>query len=568
MRSFLLLLLLLAGASSWANDALVLISPENAGPAVDERAIVHGEWILWPAATDGNRLLSLLSGLDWQGTGHELEFTAGPGGSLSTDFKGLSATGYFTARARIVDRPTVALESHGQSAGPLAMLLSLDGHSPAPEIVPLGGKWPSDALVVAQANTWDQVAEIVQRARGRVLVIEYPPPAGKRWSQAWLQGANWPRGLATWSAFDVPGLIPASEVGNLLLHPDTFDWRPNDTANRGGANRWIAFVSYASPLTLSILGFSSIFFAGCAVYLISKEDHARVAGTVLKYLLLLPATVIMAGSLTRQLGYDGVILWLAGTYGVLVFASLVLGGIFRQAFPRAHPLLGISLVGFMATVASSPLWSMYSNVLNPNVLPIAPEAAGAVVGYLTAICAFSRGAGSAAWMARGLAVLTLAWGVAVPTWWVSGQWPFALLPLVALIAGEGWFRLWMLPVFAAAPALNTGALRHGFVWAPGNLYSNLSQLGGINLARDAEFFTSFGFVSAALIVGALALFVEKYFFHEIRRTLIRDSRVKGLFFASYACGAMGILQPLMLYPALVCFVGGLFVLLSDAARAA
>ncbi|HTQ11951.1 MAG TPA: hypothetical protein VMI31_17955, partial [Fimbriimonadaceae bacterium] len=228
----------------------------------------------------------------------------------------------------------------------------------------------------------------------------------------------------------------------------------------------------------------------------------------------------------------------------------------------------VGIAGFAATAASQPVWSLYSNVFGVNPLPLSPEAVGALTGYLVMICAFGRGNRIARWIGPAAAILLFAWGVALNPWWVSSQWPFVALPLVALICSEGIFRLWLLPFLAALPLADGRAIHHGFVWAPGNLYPSYSQLGAVNLARHAEFFASHGFLATFFIGGGIAIFVERYLFHEIRRTLLRDSRTKALFFASYACAAIGLLQPLALYVALLCFVGGTLVVLSDTALAA
>ncbi|MFI5387457.1 MAG: hypothetical protein ACHQ50_15220 [Fimbriimonadales bacterium] len=554
---------------SLATDALILISPDRAGPVVDENSYVHGEWILWPPADrplGENRLLSLLTGIDWAGTGNELVFTYQNGRYLSTGFKDLAKRGYFQARDRIVQVPSAAIGPTGGFASSSVVLLALDGRSP--QVVPLTSNqdW-SNGVVIAEAESWDRVAAIAAKASGRVLVAEYPPPPGQRWSRYWLRGSGWRNALPDWSPYKVPGLIPASQAGNLLLNPNQFTWVENDSANWGGANRWLSFYAHTAPLVFAILGFFVVFFAGCTVYLISREEHARFGGTAVKYLTLIPATVLFAGHLTRVLGFSGTAIWYLFAFLSLVFVSQTLGAVCRRLFPGAHGMLGIAITGFAITAASAPLWSLYSNVLGPNQLPLSPEAVGSLVAYLTGICAFARGGGSALWLARLVAAGTLVWGVTQNPWWISGQWPFVALPIVCWLAGSRLFRLWMLPMLALLPLADGKVIRGGFVWAPGNLFPAFSQANAVNLARHAEFLVSFSFLCTAVLGCAMAVFVERYFFHEIRRTLLRDSRTKALFFASYACGAMGLFQPLMLYPALTCFLGGAFVLLGDTASA-
>ncbi|HVT13683.1 MAG TPA: hypothetical protein VHE55_15570 [Fimbriimonadaceae bacterium] len=565
MKPLLAVLLLLLTCAAGATDALILISPDAAGPV----SAKYGEWTLWPAEDEpggGNRMLSLLTGIDWAGGSNALVFAYKDGRYLSSSLTKLQSMGYFAARDRIVQGASFAVGRRDGFASPISLLLALDGRSPQVIPLTLRDPWPP-GVALAQVDSWDTVAAIVHKAGGRVLVVEYPPLAGERWSRYWLRGEGWGNRLPVWRPWDVPGLIPASQTGALLLHPNRFGWIENDSGNWGGASLWLAYVNYSAPLTLAILGFLAAFFAGCTIYLVSIEERARFASAVLKYLTLLPATILIAGRLTAILGPSDFPLLTFFSFLSLMFGSQILGGIVRKVFPETHEMFAVMTVGFLATLASAPLWSMYSNVLGPNPLPLSPEAAGALFGYLVGVCAFGRGSSTARWIGRISAILCLGWGIAINPWWVANQWPFALLPLVALLIGERLFRLWMLPFFAALPLADGRLIRYGFVWAPGNLFHSYSQSGGVNLARHAEFFVSHGFLGTLIIAGGLAIFVERYLFHEMRRTLLRDSRTKALFQASMACGAMGLFQPLLLYVALLCFVGGTFVLLTDTARA-
>jgi len=548
-----------------ATDALVFVTPEVAGPTSSN----YGYWVLWPPGNEpdgANRILSVLTGMDWEGTGADLVFGLHEGHYLSAASAQLRARGYFMARSMVLQEPSAAIGTAGGFGSPIPLFLALDGRSPEATPLSMRDHWPS-GVVFAAAESWERVAAIAAKAGGRVLVLEYPPPAGRRWSRYWLRGVGWGDHQPMWNSWKVPGLIPASQTGNLLIHPYRFKWVPNDSGNWGGAGIWLSFVSYASPLTFAILGFVVAFFVGCAVYLISIEERPRFAGTTLKYLLLIPAAILFAGDLNRLLGAEWAWVWLVLALFSLVFASQIVGAFSARALRGVHPAFAIAIVGFASTAASQPLWSMYSNLFGLNTLPLSPEAAAALLGYLVAICAFGRGNKYAQWIGPFLAGLTLAWGIVVNPWWVSGQWPFVALPFAAVVASEGLFRLWLLPFFAALPLADGRLIHHGFVWAPGNLYPSFGQSGAVNLARDAEFLVSHGFLATLLIGGGIAIFVERYLFHEIRRTMLRDSRDKPLFFASFLCVAMGLFQPLMLYPALMCFVGGAFVVLSDTAQA-
>jgi hypothetical protein len=403
---------------------------------------------------------------------------------------------------------------------------------------------------------------VARRAGGKALVVEYPPPPGRRWSHYWLRGRDWPRLLPTLSSVGVPGLVPAREAGNLLLRPDRFVWREDDTGNWGGANRWLVFLGYVTPLTISIAAFVAAIFAGFACYLVSTEERAPFAAFVLRCLILAPAAFLLSGNVTRVAGQGGYLLWLLCSFLGLVLVAGAAGPLVRKIVPHSQPLLPVFLVGLAATLFSPPLWTIYSNVLGLNPQPVSPEAAGAVFGYLVGVLAFGRGS----WLMRGVGLAVFGFGFLQPAWWVNGIWPFAILPLVALIVGEGYFRRWMLAALAVIPLADLRLAQHGFVWAPGDLFPNAASREAVNLARYLEFLLSpivFGSLALALVVG---MFSERYLFHELRRTLLRDSRMRALFQAAAACGAMALLQPLLLYPAFMCLVGGFFALLSDTAR--
>jgi hypothetical protein len=559
------LIAFLSSALSWATDALILISPDAAGPSSSE----HGQWILWPPNEHtgaSNRPLSLLTGLDWAGTGNELVFGIRDRRYVSAAFSKLQKKGYFIARQTVVDRPSMAAANPSGVTPAVALLLAMDGRGPQVNPLSLYDRWPKRGIAFAEADGWESVAAIVFKAGGRVLVIEYPPPAGRRWSRFWTRGQGWRSSqLPVWPKWQIPGLIPASQAGNLLLNQKKFDWVPNDSGNWGGAGKWLEFIATAGPLVVASFGFLIAFFAGCAVYLISIEERAHFAGITVKYLALTPAAILLAGRITGSVGVSFATLALLLAFAAVILSSLILGILLRHAFPASHQMLAVAVVGFVAAAASPPLWGAYSNVLVSNVLPVSPEAVGACFAYLTAACAFSRGPDLARWIGRILALIALAWAVSGYAWWVADQWVLATLPILAVLVGEKLFRTWMLAILALLPLADGSVIRHGIVWAPGDLFVKLNHRNSLNLARHAEFFSSYAFLVTLFLSGGIALFVERLFFQEIRRTLRRDSRTQALFEAGAICLAMGIFQPLLLYPALTCFVGGILVLLSDTA---
>lgn len=563
MKAFLLTLIVLAAPLARAADALILIPPEAAGTAQLASGYTHGEWILWPAASGdpATRILSLLSGVDWRVPSRDVAFHREAGQPVLSGLDHLRKIGYFGLRDELVPGRTLVVGPPSREA----LLLGLDGRHPA-ETAEVSGDWPEVGLAVATATSWDEVAKITANAGGRVLVIEYPPEDGRTWSRFWMQGHGWSSKLPAWEGFGMPGLIPARQVGRLLIQPDTFRWEASEVANWGGADQWLIFIGRLAPLTLAICVFFAAFFAGCTVYLVSRQEASRLAACGMKASLLLPATFLLSGRLMQVGDRDLAAFWLIGVFVGLVSLSTVLDIIVRKLVPGAHFLVGVFAVGLFATVASSPVWSIYSNVLGSGEFPVSPEATGALLGYLVGFAAGCRGAVRLAWMGWAGCLAAFAWGLR-GAWWASEVWPLALLPLVALLIALRLFRPWQCVAYGLVPLADQRLFRHGFTWAPENLFSAADQVHAINAARYAEFFSSPVVLTTLFLGAAIALMSEPYLFQELRRTLKRDSRSRSLLQAAGAAGAMSLFQPLLLYPAFMCLVGGVFVILVDTARA-
>lgn len=563
MKAFLVVLALIAVRLVSAADALILISPVAAGTDRVASGYTHGEWILWPAVAGdpADRILSLLSGADWRVPSEDVSFRRDAGHPVLAGLGHLRKIGYFASRDALVPGRTLVVEPASRES----LLLGLDGRR-SPSMAGVEEAWPPVGLVVARATSWDEVAQVTAKAGGRSLVIEYPPEDGQRWSRFWMQGHGWPTKLPAWDGFGLPGLIPARQAGRLLLQPGAFRWEDSEAANWGGADQWLTFVGRLAPLTLAICVFLAAFFTGCTVYLVSRQEASRLASWGMKVSLLLPATFLLAGRLTFVGGRDLATFWLIAVFAGLVSISTVLDLAIRKWYPHAHFLLAIFAVGLVATTVSSPIWSIYSNVLGPSEFPLSPEAAGSFFGYLVGVAAGTRGAGGLAWGGRILCVLAFVWGLA-GAWWATGIWPFALLPLVALLISLRLFRPWQLVAFGLVPLADQRLIRYGFTWAPENLFSASEKVHAINAARFGEFLSSPVVLTTILLAVAMGLMSEPYLFQEIRRTLKRDSRSRALLQAAAVAGLMSLFQPLLLYPAFMCLVGGVFVVLVDTARA-
>jgi hypothetical protein len=159
---------------------IVLINPASAGPRIPLEIDDQPNWVRWPtpAAGDGlNRLLSITSGIDWEGAERNFVFRpATPHHWRSKGLADLQRRGYAVALSkRLGEQRILALEDGAGAVSTLALIVAADPrYATVESISPLSPLRP-DGIYVSEAKNWDDVERLVRRGGDRLLVVEYPP---------------------------------------------------------------------------------------------------------------------------------------------------------------------------------------------------------------------------------------------------------------------------------------------------------------------------------------------------------------------------------------------------------
>ncbi|MHB8637846.1 MAG: hypothetical protein ACYC96_15385 [Fimbriimonadaceae bacterium] len=570
LRSALSLLPLLAALSCQASqlNALIVIRADAPEPALDPLYAGHFQAVIWPAAfnTGTNRLLSLVSGVDWRGERADATFrpAAGGRGFVSVYYASLRKRGYLAARAKnLAGVPVYAVSSPVGvgSASPGTLLMALGDASAKVAPLPFAGPWPSTGLLVFEADSWGQADDVASRTGGRVLVVELPGDRFATWANFYLLGRGWPAGLSAGLPLDpstgVPGLVRARTCVSLVLHPERFGWR-RAPESKDVAWRWFPFVREGG-LVLLVAGMTLLAAViGLAMHSIAQEKRVAPAAALLALAGLSPAILILAGCLERRYGLDYQAVWIGLASVSAAGASAGLYAVVRRAFPGAHPLLAPSLVGLVACVVGDPTWSLMSGLFGYNTSQTSPEGIGAFVAYLTGVVAFSRGAtAAAAWFGRAAIAATLILGLVGVSWWAPDRIQAVLLPLVALACGEGWMRWPWLLILALVPNGRTDVVRHGFGWAPLGCLTTTDGLGAVNLFDYVAFVVYPGLWAMSLIGIYVLVFGSGFVMRQFRLVVRQDPRTKALPWAAASLAALGLFNPSVLPGAVLVAFGAL-----------
>ena len=569
-KLWLLILLLPAPLLCHADglNALIVISAKAPKPALDPVYAGHFQTLLWPAEFDNgtNRMLSLLSGVDWRGEKADASFRPGPSGRgfVAVYYASLRKRGYLTRRATWLEGTPVYAVSGPVgvgSANPDSLLLALGEASPTVTPVPFNGPWPESGLLVFEAESWNQADELAARCSGRVLVAEVPTAPFATVGNFYLRGRGWPATLSAGFPTDpttgVAGLVRAQSAVSLLQHPERFDWREAPDA-KDVAWRWFPYVREAGLLLLPAGMTLLAVVIGLATYSISLEKRGRLAAAMLLAAGLTPAVLIFAGSMDRRFGLDNQLAWFAVASVVTVSASAGVYFVIRKAFPGTHPLLAVSLVGTVACVLWDPKWSLLSGLFGYNTSQSSPEAVGAFVAYLTGVVAFSRGStAAAAWFGRFAIAGVLALGLVGDAWWAADRLEAVLLPVIALASGEGWMRWPWLFILAFVPNNRTDVVRHGFAWTPLGCLTEARGVGAVNLFDYAAFAVYPGVWAMGLIAAYVFLFGGGFVMRQFRLVLRQDPRTRALPWAAAGLGAASVFNPGLLPGAVLVAFGAL-----------
>ncbi|HLK13475.1 MAG TPA: hypothetical protein VKT78_01610, partial [Fimbriimonadaceae bacterium] len=541
MRIVAIFSLVLACALASANlNALILIAPGVAKPKLDPALTGQRLAVLWPPdfgrpeSLGHNRLLSLMSGADWRGDQSDAAFLPPPTGTrgfAAAHYESLKDRGYLARRSSWLNgEPVYAVSSPVGvgSAKPDALLMALSEDSPTVEPVPYAGPWPTSGLLVFEADSWDTAADIAQRVGGRALVVELPKVQYTTASSFYLMGRDWPEGNGAGLPVDrstgVAGLVRARNALTLVLHPESIEWRDQPDAH-DVPFRWFPFVREGGFLLL-VAGMTMMAgVIGLATYAISLEKRGALAAALLVAASLVPATLLMAGSLDRRFGLDYDPGWILLAWALLTAATGAVQALSRVAFPGTHSLFAPALVGLLAMVFGDPKWSILSGLFGYNGTASSPEAAGALLAYLTGVVAFSRRSNlAAAWLGRAAVAATLAVGLVGGGWWAAEPAQAILLPAIALVAGEGWMRWPWLIILALVPNGRVDVVHQGFAWSPLGCLTSARGISAVNLFDYAIFAVYPGLFAIGLIALYVSVFGGGFVMRQFRVAFRQDAR--------------------------------------------
>jgi hypothetical protein len=541
-----------------AADALILISPESAGPNVPAAFENHLDWILWPAAYPANSkngLLSLTTGLDWVGSSEFLQFRS-IGSKQWWPIGGdqLAAIGYFKARSRFLKgwNTTLVADALGNSTDE-ALLLDVQSDKEAVRGISAGTIFGSNNLVVSNALSWDSAIGLSKICRGRCAIVEYPPPAETRWSRYWRVGRGWPPNnqIPLVREIGIPGLVPARELVNLLRDPASVRWVPAKMLPHETMQK-IAFVS---PLILSCYIVSIFLSLTFVVMMVKRELSSDVLRVVLLGLLAFPALDVVSGSICSRIG-QGAWLFVTPTIALILLATVALIETMLGSKIRGVDLkiVSISMFGVGALVLCGWNGSDFSGLFSGSPGGVSFELAGAVGGYL--VGCFS---GCARFGFRALIVVLVTGGMSFLHWKSGANFSIGLLiPGIALAATTP-INPFSMIVVAGIPLIGSPRVDH-LCWKPFGLLSSYRDLSGFNLSP--YFSQIFSASMAVTICGFSILCLNSIGFanHHFQVRYRNSPLCRNLANAILLTLAMSLVAPLMLDCALSLALGLALVL--------
>lgn len=570
MRSALIWAFLLLCSLGYSADILILVHQREAGPIVPPSDYEHPTWTLWPHSSlpsQGNRLLSLPSGVDWQTQEADEKFE----GLTNSNVNRWLERGWEKAVKSNLGEPKLFALAP-ESGEPSQWVLQAAMSSPTQiQTIRMRDAWPPNALIVAEArgrNPWDDVARFVHKAGGRALVVEVPDSSTTMWTRFWLQGKSWPEGKPVLNNVRITGLIPARNLMALLAEPARAAWSAERVVP---PDRWLGFGHSVAPVVLVFLAVTAIYILGLGIYCSLREQFSRISLVLVRGLVAGPAALLLGGELTGRLGPQA---WAA--CHVLAFVAIVISAwlINRTITWRKrefHPLWGEFAIGAVVSGACDPVWSMFSNVLGPHRAPTSPEAFGALAAYLIgAVILLPRRKRLKEFWIAFVSIATISLFMFAP--WLQS---LAIAPavLIVVIADEissrphdpPKKRLPILP-FVLVIALVCALWNPGLAYAPQGLVYTFAQFGKFNCAEQIAFLLSPTFIAFCLVCIVAAIIGENFLGHQARRAMAFSPMPKAFFPVALCFLVAGVFIPLYLYAFLATALAGVVAVLFDAIR--
>jgi hypothetical protein len=532
VRAWFLLALCLIASLGLADSTLILIPSQDAGPITAEADYGHTTWVLWPKAVGSgeNRLLSLLSGMDWK--------------SVVRD-----QLGY-----RLAVLQNLGCKPNASDLDP-TFGLNLKPNSEPSAISIASVKGP---------HAWDDLARLTNRRSGRVLVVEVPSTPKSLWTRIWLKGKDWPGQTPEVSSARIVGLVPARDLGSLLTRPETASWYEVDPSRFEPPNRWLEFGHEQGPILLLFASVLAMYGLGLGLYCAAREVRSRICIASLRTIFLGPAIFILAGKLSSMGSVDS---W-PGSLAVAVIALLACSWLANFAIGKvataAHPLVGECAVGVVVLSFTDPVWSIFSHILSPHTFPVSLEWFGSLSAYLICLGYLTRLdlLGFIFLVGAALATSQIGFGsdlpLAVATWI-----PIALIAAPTALKGK--FRWATGGILGCLFALAVHRL--GFTYAPDGLHETFRSRMAINCADHLAMVASPTFLALVALLGAAFIFRDHFLGHRFRRAIKYSPRPVHLFEPALVLFLCGIFIPIYLHAALAVGFAAIAILLVDAVRA-
>ena len=482
IRNWLIVLVWLFGTATALSKPvlLVLISPDRAGPRIDEADYVHQLWIRWPDQFDRQAvtlLKSLATGIKWYGPATE----ANSGKRVSESR--LQALNRIGAMVLIPDRgppPTASLFiANRLTFKPIRIRSLKDSYS-------------SNAIVIAEARSWDEVVAWSRTIGNRTLLIEYPPRTGSFWSRMWLYGDHWPEGVPRVRGIDIPGLIPSTEAITLLSNPESLIWGRVE-AGWTGANRWLIVRQgtwkFLSGFIVVLIGV----MLGWAGVLFGQERASRSLQFAFGLVLGIPAWMVAFGQWARLIGIE---YWpvasavLAGLGGLL---ALIMWH-WDSEYQTSNQWVTLALASTGTLSLLDPRWSPLSGQFTSSGGNTPAIAWGAWFASYALLHYYSP----SRFRVFLTASLLLA-GLLFQPWWVDPDWRWVCLLGLPYFANADWKWLLMLVLVPSA------AVMKGIQFAPGGISLTGLNVHGLNLAEWLDLALSPLFI--VLVVGTVLALV-------------------------------------------------------------
>jgi hypothetical protein len=614
-------------ASGEGNSALIIIQSAHMGPSLDPKFDTHIPTVVWPPSftqNGSNRLLSLMTGLDWKGDDNDFSFRVRPEEHSpdlqafeSDNFLSLKARGYFSARqgflngtnVRPVSRPTGL-----PTTSFIGLLLALDS-SNIIRPIPYSDVRQEPGMIVFEAESWEEQSEVSAAVLGRSLVLELPeskPISGPTATpdeilgHVYFRGIGWPQGWPIDPETGVPGLIRARNAVRLLQHPESFAWTINSPAHDTPAV-WFGHVRGLTPTLLFTFSLVIVYVIGSAVYCIVVEHRGQLAAWVMVGIALAPADLLLSGRMDRAFGVEGWFWWFVAMVMTLGALSHWATQFFQRVFPGTHRLLGPAFIGLLACTLADPTWSAFSSVFTTSGNNLSAESIGAVAAYLCGVVAFSQPsnfrepvaeaaadpslprilepvatekassallrATKSQWFARIVAFVCLLVTASGLIWWSGDDWTYRTFPILAWLIGEGLFSAPLLLLWALLPHGPTpyggvsDVWRHGAAGSPMGCIPDLAAYKALNISRYLDLLLNPGAMLFGLTAGTVGVVGDRFFVRQLRVLVFRDPRTRALPWLTLALAAAGILNPVILPACVIAGFGAMLSVFYTAVRA-